>query len=106
MNTMILGINDYFSKYQQGPEAVILNVSSVAGLLNMYQVPIYTGTKYAVIGLTRSWGNEEVYRQMKIRVVAVCPGATNTPMLGSVEDRSLPGPLYKNLNQDDFVLQE
>lgn len=103
---MVLGINEYLSKNQQGPEAVILNVSSVAGLLNLYQVPIYTGTKYAVLGLTRSWGNEEVYRQMKIRVIAVCPVATNTPLMGLIEGRTLPGPLYENINLDDFVLQE
>lgn len=90
-----MGINKYLSKNQQGPEAVILNVSSTTGISPAYFYPIYSGSKSAIIGFTRAWGQDQIFQKTKVRVIAVCPGVTNTPMLADVPKNTLPGPLYQ-----------
>lgn len=62
----------------------IVNVSSIYGLRGATEVPAYVATKHGVIGLTRAAALEVAPHG--IRVNAVCPGYTSTPM---VMDRSL-----------------
>ncbi len=57
----------------------IVNCSSVAGQLTQEGTSIYAASKHAVLGLTRA-AAIEVGRK-NIRVNAVCPGVTQTPML-------------------------
>lgn len=59
----------------------IVNCSSVAGWGGQEGTSIYTASKHAVIGLTRAAAIE--IGRKKIRVNAVCPGITETPMLES-----------------------
>ena len=63
---------------QQG-HGVIVNIASIAGLLAMPRNAAYAASKHAVIGLTRSVALE--YIRKGIRINAVCPGYTNTPMV-------------------------
>lgn len=58
---------------------VIVNTSSVAGLIGLPGIPAYDASKHGIVGLTRTAALE--YAQQKIRVNAVCPGAIETPML-------------------------
>ena len=55
----------------------IVNVASINGLSGTPTASIYSATKHAVIGLTRSAARETIARG--IRINAVCPGATDTP---------------------------
>lgn len=64
---------------RQETGGVIVNTSSVAGLIGLPGVPAYDASKHAIVGLTRTAALE--YAQQKIRVNAVCPGAIETPML-------------------------
>jgi NAD(P)-dependent dehydrogenase (short-subunit alcohol dehydrogenase family) len=57
----------------------IVNTSSGAGLVGFAGLPAYVATKHAVVGLTRAAALE--YVKQGIRINAVCPGSTRTPML-------------------------
>lgn len=86
INGLHLGMEKYLPKYMQGDEAVIVNVSSYAGLQEISSAPVYTATKHAVLGLVKSWGVPEFYEDTKVRVLAICPGFTLTSLLSKVRE--------------------
>lgn len=57
----------------------IVNNASVAGLVGLAMQGAYSGTKHAVIGMTKAAALEAAAE--KVRVNAICPGATRTPIL-------------------------
>ncbi len=66
---------------EQG-EGSIINIASVAGLIGAPKAAAYTASKHAVVGLTKSAAVE--YAKFGLRVNAVCPGYTDTPMVAEV----------------------
>jgi len=66
---------------QQG-SGVIVNLASVAGLVGFPGHSAYAASKHAVVGLTKTAALE--YIRKGIRINAVCPGFTDTPMVQRV----------------------
>jgi NAD(P)-dependent dehydrogenase (short-subunit alcohol dehydrogenase family) len=46
----------YLGKDKGGKGGVVVNIASIVGLARVAGCPVYVGTKYAVIGITRSFG--------------------------------------------------
>jgi NAD(P)-dependent dehydrogenase (short-subunit alcohol dehydrogenase family) len=70
---------------QRAERGSIVNVASVAGLLGTPKGSIYSASKHGVIGLTRSAAVE--YAKAGLRINAVCPAYTDTPMVREVIER-------------------
>ncbi|CAH1116306.1 unnamed protein product [Phaedon cochleariae] len=85
-----LGLEQYFPKHKQGSEAVILNVSSIVALEAEPPLSFYCATKHAVLGLTKTFGTPHYYEKTNIRVNAICPGLTMTPMALDKANRKIP----------------
>jgi NAD(P)-dependent dehydrogenase (short-subunit alcohol dehydrogenase family) len=66
----------------------IVNTASGAGLRAFAGLPAYVASKHGVIGLTKAAAAE--YARAGVRINAVCPGSTRTPMLEEFMGR-IPG---------------
>ncbi len=63
---------------KQGGGGAIVNMSSITGLVGAVGVAAYSASKHGVIGLTQTAALENA--KTGIRINAVCPGFTETPM--------------------------
>jgi NAD(P)-dependent dehydrogenase (short-subunit alcohol dehydrogenase family) len=71
---------------QRGGGAIVAT-SSLAGVIAFPPDPIYTLTKHAVVGLVRSLAPP--LQRDGITINAVCPGLTDTPLVGAALRRTL-----------------
>lgn len=84
----------------------IVNVASVAGLVGFPLHAAYAASKHAVMGLTRTVALEVAARG--VRVNAVCPGFTQTPMVerGLAQTGQHEGDLRQRIPQRRLVRPE
>jgi NAD(P)-dependent dehydrogenase (short-subunit alcohol dehydrogenase family) len=68
-----------------GRPGSIVNTSSVGGLRGGAGLGVYSASKHAVIGLTRSAARE--YGAYGVRVNVIAPGSTDTPMIAAWRQR-------------------
>ena len=68
-----------------GRPGSIVNTSSVGGLRGGAGLGVYSASKHAVIGLTRSAARE--YGAYGVRVNVIAPGTTDTPMIAAWKQR-------------------
>jgi len=63
----------------QGHPAIVVNTASEAGLVPVAKMAPYCASKFGVVGMSEALNAE--LRSRGIRVVAVCPGIINTPIV-------------------------
>jgi 3-oxoacyl-[acyl-carrier protein] reductase len=66
---------------------VILTTSSIVGLYGNFGQTNYAASKFAVIGMTKTWARE--LGRKGVRANAVCPGFIGTPILKQMPDKVL-----------------
>jgi NAD(P)-dependent dehydrogenase (short-subunit alcohol dehydrogenase family) len=69
---------------QEGGGAIV-NTAAVAGLVGAPSQAVYSASKHAVVGMTKTAAAE--YGRDGIRINSVCPGVINTPMLARALER-------------------
>jgi 3-oxoacyl-[acyl-carrier protein] reductase len=68
---------------------VVLNASSVVGLHGNFGQTNYAASKFAVLGMTKTWARE--LGPKGIRINAVCPGFVATDILKTMPEKVLDG---------------
>uniref|UniRef100_A0A8D8KPP9 Alcohol dehydrogenase 2 n=2 Tax=Culex pipiens TaxID=7175 RepID=A0A8D8KPP9_CULPI len=69
---------DLMSRDKDGKGGVIVNISSIAGLEPMPFWVTYSAAKFGIVGFTRSLGQEMIYNKTGVKLMTICPGATET----------------------------
>jgi len=90
----------YMGKDEGGKGGVVVNMASIAGLTAAAYLPVYVATKHAVIGFTRSFGLPYHFDRTGVRVMAICPGATDTTLVSEAPRKLLREEWADQLHRD------
>jgi len=82
----ISGLRHVMLKQNRGS---VINTASIAGLMGSPDIAVYSASKHAVIGLTKSAALE--CAGTGVRVNCVCPGLIDSRMLSAIIDGRNPG---------------
>jgi NAD(P)-dependent dehydrogenase (short-subunit alcohol dehydrogenase family) len=82
---------------KNGQGGVVINVSSVAGLVGLQHMSAYSAAKGAIISLTRSMAAD--FAQHGIRVNCIAPGTTMTPLGQRLIENDTPERLAQRLSR-------
>ncbi|KAL4935970.1 hypothetical protein BDV06DRAFT_233820 [Aspergillus oleicola] len=63
---------------RRNKKGVVLLMASIAGYSGNFAAPLYSTTKHALIGFTKSIGELDAHEGVK--VVSICPGIVKTPL--------------------------
>ena len=80
-----------------GRKGVIVNVSSVAGLVGLQHMSAYSAAKGAIISLTRAMAAD--FAAYGIRVNCIAPGTTMTPLGKRLIENDTPERLGQRLSR-------
>jgi NAD(P)-dependent dehydrogenase (short-subunit alcohol dehydrogenase family) len=81
---------------RQGRPATVVNTASQAGLFPAANLAPYCASKYGVVGLSEALNAELAHRG--IRVVAICPGIIDTPIVSTAIVRGEVERIHGNLS--------
>lgn len=73
----------------EGGSGSIVSISSVVGLDGNIGQSNYAATKGGVVAMTKGWAREFARKGAQVRVNAVSPGYTRTPMIETVPEKVL-----------------
>jgi NAD(P)-dependent dehydrogenase (short-subunit alcohol dehydrogenase family) len=92
---VLYGMQLQIKQMQKQKAGIIVNVASVAGLKALGNSSAYVASKHAVVGITKTAAIE--YAQQNIRINAVCPVFTKTPLVEKmlVVDKSMEDKLQR-----------
>ncbi|KAL0821565.1 hypothetical protein ABMA28_005017 [Loxostege sticticalis] len=101
-------VNYHTNKEEGGKGGTIINVASVAAFMKNPFLPIYAGAKAAVLQFTHSIASG-LTEDTGVRVMTMCFGATDTPLLHNLDklvyDQKF-GKVLLDLVDDDYIIQK
>ena len=86
---VFLGLKHVLPVMLKRGKGSIINTASIAGLIGSPDIAVYSASKHAVIGLTKSAALE--CAATGVRVNCVCPGLIDSRMLSAIIDGRNPG---------------
>ncbi len=86
---VFLGLKHVLPVMLKQNKGSIVNTASIAGLMGSPEIAVYSASKHAVIGLTRSAALE--CSATGVRVNCVCPGMIDSRMLSAIIEGRNPG---------------
>ncbi|MBM7587854.1 NAD(P)-dependent dehydrogenase (short-subunit alcohol dehydrogenase family) [Bacillus pakistanensis] len=81
---VFLGLKYVLKVMESQGSGSIINTASTAGVRSEHSVSVYSASKHAVVGLTKSAALE--YVKKGIRINAICPGGVETALTNSVAE--------------------
>jgi NAD(P)-dependent dehydrogenase (short-subunit alcohol dehydrogenase family) len=99
---VVFGVRELATRLMPSGGSIVAT-ASLAGLTAMPHDPVYTLTKHAVVGFVRAVAPQLAARG--IRISALCPGFTDTPMVPVELRGELPAPLLEPAFVADAALQ-
>lgn len=79
VKSMFFAFKHALPHLQRKKRSWVVNVGSISSFVGQARTPVYTTSKHAIIGLTKSLALD--YGAMGLRCNCICPGITDTPML-------------------------
>lgn len=98
---VVFGLNAALPSLRRAGGGTVIATSSLAGLTGMPGDAIYTLSKHAVVGYVRSAA--ATLAGDRVRVMAVCPGFTDTALIAGFRDRFGEFPLLAASDVADAV---
>jgi NAD(P)-dependent dehydrogenase (short-subunit alcohol dehydrogenase family) len=86
---VFLGLKHVLPVMLKQNKGSIINTASIAGLIGSPDIAVYSASKHAVIGLTKSAALE--CAETGVRVNCVCPGLIDSRMLSAIVEGRNPG---------------
>ncbi len=79
VKSMFFAFKHAFPHLRAATRGYVVNLGSISSFVGQARTPVYTTSKHAILGLTRSIALD--YAAHGIRCNCICPGITETPML-------------------------
>ena len=79
VKSMFFAFKHALPHLRENKRSWVVNFGSISSFVGQASTPVYTASKHAILGLTRSIALD--YASMGIRCNCICPGITDTPML-------------------------
>ncbi|VVC97414.1 unnamed protein product [Leptidea sinapis] len=80
---------DHMRKDKGGAGGTIINISSIAAIFRIPYIPIYCGSKIAVLHFSQCLAMSPVMDNTGVRILTICFGSTNTPLMQNVLERAI-----------------
>ena len=87
-------------------KGVIVNISSVAGLISAPILSSYCASKFALVGLTESVQQELELKKSPVKLILVCPGFIKTELIKLGQERGFPEHLKPFLSNSDRAVKK
>ena len=79
LKSMFFALKHALTHLRRAGTSCVVNVGSISSFVGQALTPVYTTSKHAIVGLTKSIALD--YAADGVRCNCICPGITDTPML-------------------------
>ncbi|XP_028646987.1 15-hydroxyprostaglandin dehydrogenase [NAD(+)] [Erpetoichthys calabaricus] len=86
---------EHMSRENGKDGGVIINVSSMAAFMHSPHMPVYTATKYGVLGFTKAMAEASAVGNFGVRINVLCPAYVDTPLLQTIDEEDKMGRYFK-----------